>query len=76
MSGALGPYDRVRVTTDRLRGEGVPLGSVGYIIETYPDGAFEVEVSDPSTGATLALVVATPGELERAEQPSTEEPER
>jgi hypothetical protein len=69
MSGDLGQYDRVRFVTDRLRGDGAPLGSVGYIIEAYPDGAFEVEVSDPSTGTTRALVVAKPDELERADLP-------
>ncbi len=69
MSGDLGPYDRVRFVTDRFRGDGAPLGSEGYIIEAYPDGGFEVEVSDPSTGTTRALVVAKAGELERMDLP-------
>jgi hypothetical protein len=69
MSGGLGPYDRVRLITDRFRGDGAPLGSVGYIIEAYPDGSFEVEVSDPSSGVTRALVVAKPDEVEQADMP-------
>jgi hypothetical protein len=38
-------------------------GSHGYVLELYSDGRFEVEVSDPKTGETLALVVTRRDEL-------------
>lgn len=66
MSGELRPYERVRLLTDRLRAEGAPLSAVGYIIDEYPGGAFEVEFSDPLTGVTLVLSALHPNELEPA----------
>lgn len=70
----LGPYDLARVTTDRFHSEGAPCGSLGYMIEKYSDEAFEVEISYSSTGATLALIVATPEEFERVDIPPSEVP--
>jgi hypothetical protein len=61
-------YDRVRVVTSRFEGVGVFAGVYGYVVETYPDGEFEVEVSDPGTGETVALVTARPGEVEAADE--------
>lgn len=57
-------YDRVRFLTDRLKAEGAPANSTGYIIEVYPGDRFEVEISDPWSGETLALVVAGPDDIE------------
>ncbi|SNS65900.1 protein of unknown function [Asanoa hainanensis] len=60
-------YDRVRVVTSRFAGEGVVAGMVGYVVEVYPDGEFEVEVSEPSTGETVAQFAASPADVERDE---------
>jgi hypothetical protein len=57
-------YDRVRVVTPRFASQGVTPGMQGYVIEKYPDGNYEVEVSDPGTGETIALFAATPVDLE------------
>ncbi len=59
-------YERVRVVVDRFESDGVPPDSVGYVIERYSDGALEVEVSNPATGETIATVVVTEAELDRA----------
>ena len=45
MSPKLKPYDRVRIVTDRFRDEGVPSGAIGYIIEAWEEGVFEVETT-------------------------------
>lgn len=57
-------YDRVRVVTARFEHEGVRPGMRGYVIAKYPDGNLEIEVSDPSTGESIALVAATPDDVE------------
>jgi Domain of unknown function (DUF4926) len=57
-------YGRVRLTTDRYRAEGAPLGAVGYVIEAYADGAYEIEISGVD-GVTVAQVVAREDELEQ-----------
>ena len=63
MNEELPNYSRVRVVTDRFEEAGAPAGTVGYVIEVYAGGAYEVEVSDPA-GATIAPFVATRAELE------------
>ncbi|HZO12829.1 MAG TPA: DUF4926 domain-containing protein [Polyangiaceae bacterium] len=50
-------YSRVRLVTDRFENEGARTGMHGYVIEDYEDGNYEVEFSDPATGATLAQLV-------------------
>jgi hypothetical protein len=40
---------------------------MGAIIEDWPDGTFEVEVSNPETGETIAMFVARPDGAELAE---------
>ena len=59
-------HTRVRVKSDRFREEGAPTGTVGYVIEAYADGTYEVEVSD-ANGVTVAQFVASEAELEVAE---------
>jgi len=59
-------YQRVTIVTDRFAAECAPRGSVGYIIECYQDGAYEVEVSNSETGETVAQFVATNTDLEAA----------
>ncbi len=58
-------YARVRLTTNRYEEDGVGVGASGYIIEVYDDG-YEVEFS-AADGTTIARIVATRDELERAE---------
>jgi hypothetical protein len=58
-------FDRVRVTTDRYAADGARLGDVGYIVEVYDDGAFEVEIS-ATDGSTVAIFAAQPDEVEAA----------
>jgi len=60
-------YDRVRVVTPRFSGQGVQPGMQGYVLDKYPDGNLEVEISDPGTGETIALFAAEPADLERDE---------
>jgi hypothetical protein len=60
-------YDRVRIVTSRFESQGAPAGRHGYVIEKYPDGNYEIEVSDPDTGETIALFAATPEDVERDE---------
>jgi hypothetical protein len=60
-------YDRVKVVTPRFESQGVQPGMQGYVSDKYPDGNFEVEVSDPGTGETIALFAANPDDLERDE---------
>ena len=47
-------YSKVRFRSVQHRANGVPEGSVGYIVEVYDD-AYEVEVTEPETGETLLL---------------------
>jgi hypothetical protein len=61
------PYDRVEVITDRLEGEGVRRGAIGYVIERWDDGALEVEFLN-SDGSTAAQCVLQPSELCHSEK--------
>ncbi len=63
-------YTRVRLVTHDYENEGVSDGAVGYIVETYDDGAYEVEFSD-SGGGTLAMLALRESELESAELSET-----
>jgi len=53
----------VRIVSDRFRDEGAPPGAIGFIVEKWEEGVFEVEVSRPD-GATIALFSARENELE------------
>lgn len=68
MTSPIGRYDRVRLITDRHRSSGVPIDTVGYVLEVYPDGGLEVEVSDPVSGETQALLSVRPEDVEPAEE--------
>lgn len=61
-------YNRVKLKTDKYISEGVKCGDAGFIIEEYDDGNFEVEFSNPKNGITIALIVASPQELELVEE--------
>ncbi|GEM_PF-865062 len=62
----LNNYSRIRLLTPNYESEGVPLGSIGYLIETYSDGAYEVEFSAPD-GTTIAQLVLNEAEIQLAE---------
>ena len=64
---AIPQYSRARVRTERFLDEGVRKGDLGWIIENYPDGVYEVEFSN-AQGITVAQIVATDDDLEPAEQ--------
>jgi hypothetical protein len=49
-------YDNVILLSDQHLNEGARPGMIGYILEEYSDGMFEVEFSDPDTGETIALI--------------------
>ena len=60
-------YSRVRLQTEKYMSLGVSIFDVGYIIETYPNGDYEVEFSDAS-GKSTAQIVAAEDELQLAEE--------
>lgn len=57
-------YSKVRLVTDRFSAENARKGMEGYVIEIYENGEVEVEFSNPSTGETLAQIVARESDLE------------
>jgi len=60
-------YDRVRLCNNLYIEEGLFKGDVGYILEVYNDGKFEVEFSKRDTGETIALIVVDENDIELAE---------
>lgn len=56
-------YTRVRLQTKKYQTEGASKGDLGYIIEVYPDGCYEVEFSDVS-GITFAQIIAQENDLQ------------
>ena len=62
-AGRINEHDAVRLVTDRFAAESAPAGTAGYILVCHDAGAFEVEVSDPATGTSLAQFVARAADL-------------
>jgi hypothetical protein len=58
-------YSRICLLINRYESENIPKGSIGYIIETYDDGAYEVEFSD-SNGITRGLLVLNESDMQLA----------
>jgi hypothetical protein len=58
-------FDRVRLITDRYEADGAKRGDIGYVVEIYDDGAYEIEIS-ADDGTTIALFAAQPHEVEPA----------
>jgi len=56
-------YTRVQLATSRYEKDGAIEGMLGYIIESHPGDMYEIEFSDRTTGATVALIVAHESEL-------------
>ena len=59
-------YSRVRYVGSANVEEKLKPGDIGYVIEDYGDGNYEVEFSDPD-GTTRVLVVIAGSDLELAE---------
>ncbi len=49
-------YDKIKLESDQFIEEGVVPGAIGFVIEDYGDGNYEVEFSD-SEGVTIAQLV-------------------
>ena len=62
----LSNYSQIRLSTEKYKSEGIEIGAIGYIIETYGEDAYEVEFSDEN-GITIGLIVAHGSELEVCE---------
>lgn len=60
-------YNRVRYLRPLNTKDEIKTGDIGYVIEDYGDGNFEVEFSDPN-GVTRAQVVISGHHLESAEK--------
>lgn len=58
-------YSQVILSTSRFQCEGLEPGIIGYVLECYPDGNFEVEFSDEN-GITIDVVVVTEYEIKLA----------
>jgi len=70
----LANYSRIRLMSHHYQDEGVSIGAIGYIIETYDDNAYEVEFS-ASDGITIAQLVLEEHEIQLAELPIHKENE-
>lgn len=55
-------YSQVQLATDKFESEGGQIGMVGYVIESCPDGKYEIEFSNEE-GVTIAQFVATEDDL-------------
>ncbi len=57
------------LVTDKHEVDGGRRGMVGYIIEVYEDGNYEIEFSDPASGVTVAQLVASDRDIVLAPEP-------
>ncbi|MDP2269635.1 MAG: DUF4926 domain-containing protein [Archangium sp.] len=56
------------LTSNGHEDEGGHKGMMGYVIEVYGNGNYEVEFSDPATGVTRAQLVLSESELALAQE--------
>jgi hypothetical protein len=59
-------FQRVKLLTNKYNSEGIRVGDIGYILEVYGDGYYEVEFSDIN-GETICIFAFPETELELAE---------
>ncbi len=57
-------YSKIKLLTNKYKDIGVSIGDLGYIIEVYDDGYYEVEFSDGKTGITIAQIELKEEEIE------------
>ena len=62
-------YSRVRLVDDKYVKDGASEGALGYVIEVYEDGSYEVEFSDPERGCTFAQLVVFPDDVIESPEP-------
>lgn len=60
-------YSRVMLIVDGHEDQGAQKGAIGYVIEVYGNGNYEVEFSDSATGVTRAQLVLSEAEIALAE---------
>ncbi|EYE87119.1 hypothetical protein Q428_15210 [Fervidicella metallireducens AeB] len=61
-------FQKVRLLTDKYFGKyGIRKGDLGFTLEDYNDGNFEVEFSHSTNGYTIALLAIPGNELEVVE---------
>lgn len=51
-------YAKVKYVGDGLDQAGLAMGDVGYVIEDYEDGNYEVEFSNPDGSTRVQTVIA------------------
>ncbi len=59
-------YSEVRLLSDAYQSDGLSKGAIGYIIEVWEEGVYEVEFSNPA-GTTIALLALPESEIELSE---------
>ncbi|HEY8961139.1 MAG TPA: DUF4926 domain-containing protein [Luteolibacter sp.] len=64
-------YSRVQLIGDKYKEDGACNDMIGYVIETYGDGKYEVEFSTPQ-GISLAQLVIDEKDLRLAPEPQKE----
>ena len=62
----------VRLVNERYRHEGAHQGDIGVIVEVWGDRQYEVEVSSPANGETIALFTTAEQDLELFDRPNAE----
>lgn len=60
-------YDKIKITSSDHEFEKVYPGMIGYILEEYSDGRYEVEFSDEITGETIAFLVLKESDMVKIE---------
>jgi len=64
------PYSRVQLVGNKYEADCGYNGMIGYVIESYPDGKYEVEFSN-SEGISIAQFVVDEDDLILAPEPKT-----
>ncbi|MEA2646576.1 MAG: hypothetical protein QOE92_1659 [Chloroflexota bacterium] len=52
-------FDRVRLVTSRYEGDGVPIGTIAFVVEIYGPGP-NATISHPKTGYELDFPLGSP----------------
>jgi hypothetical protein len=60
----LAEFAQIRLLTDRFEAEKAMRGMVGFVLEVYPDGRYEVEFPDPRSGCNIAQIVVDESDVE------------
>ncbi|MFC4775741.1 DUF4926 domain-containing protein [Paenibacillus sp. GCM10023252] len=57
-------FDKVKLVSESFNNYGVNIGSIGYILDIFPDGNLDVEFSDSESGETIAIIILSPVHVE------------